>query len=334
MLVLLVGYACCSTGRVQAADPQVVREAVNQSLALLQGCDLDFFRQSGCVACHQQSVTALAVGEARRRGFEFDVARATEQKRIAGISLRTFRERLHERVDHPLISAPSAGFILLGLAAEDYPPDEATDAFVMAMAGRQNADGSWVAFSHRPPLEYSRISATALAIRALQLCGPPGLKKKFAVQIDRGREWLIATQPASNTDDVYRLLGLKWTSSNQSLIDDEVARLRKQQRTDGGWSNLPELDSDAYATGQTLFALHTAGGVPASDPTYQRGVDYLLKTRLADGSWHVKSRSFPFQPYFESGFPHGHDQWISAFATGFATVSLMYTAPVTEPTTK
>jgi hypothetical protein len=29
-----------------------------------------------------------------------------------------------------------------------------------------------------------------------------------------------------------------------------------------------------------------------------------------------------FQPYFESGFPHGHDQWISAAATAWATMAL------------
>jgi hypothetical protein len=36
----------------------------------------------------------------------------------------------------------------------------------------------------------------------------------------------------------------------------------------------------------------------------------------------VKSRSFPFQPYFESGFPYGPDQWISAAGTSWATMAL------------
>jgi hypothetical protein len=76
-----------------------------------------------------------------------------------------------------------------------------------------------------------------------------------------------------------------------------------------------------------MYALHHGGGVAAGEPAYQRGVEYLLKTQLDDGSWHVKSRSFPFQPYFESGFPHGPDQWISASATGFAAAALIDSVP-------
>jgi hypothetical protein len=37
--------------------------------------------------------------------------------------------------------------------------------------------------------------------------------------------------------------------------------------------------------------------------------------------------SLSFQSYFESGFPYGNDQWISATATGFAAVALMYATP-------
>ena len=59
-----------------------------------------------------------------------------------------------------------------------------------------------------------------------------------------------------------------------------------------------------------------------SDPVYARGVQYLLKTQLDDGSWYVRSRSPKFQPYFQSGFPHDHDQWISAAATAYAVMAL------------
>jgi hypothetical protein len=41
-----------------------------------------------------------------------------------------------------------------------------------------------------------------------------------------------------------------------------------------------------------------------------------------NGSWHVHSRAVKFQPYFQSGFPFDHDQWISAVATAWATMAL------------
>ena len=90
------------------------------------------------------------------------------------------------------------------------------------------------------------------------------------------------------------------------------------------------MSSDAFATAQALVALHDGAGMPVNDPVWQRGVQYLLRTQLEDGSWHVKSRAFGFQPYFESGFPHGHDQWISAAATSWATIALVYAAEPKE----
>ena len=85
------------------------------------------------------------------------------------------------------------------------------------------------------------------------------------------------------------------------------------------------MASDAFATGQSLVALHRAGGLPTTDPAYQRGVQYLLKTWEPEGTWYVQSRSFPFQKQFESGFPYGKDQWISAAATSWAVMALALT---------
>jgi hypothetical protein len=49
---------------------------------------------------------------------------------------------------------------------------------------------------------------------------------------------------------------------------------------------------------------------------------------MQDGSWFVRSRTFPFQPYRESGFPHGKDQFISAAGTSWAVLALSQVTPV------
>ena len=85
------------------------------------------------------------------------------------------------------------------------------------------------------------------------------------------------------------------------------------------------MASDAYATGEALFALGSAGRMAASDPVFRNGVDYLLGTQASDGSWHVKSRSIWLQPYLESGFPYGQDQFISTAGTAWATLALTVT---------
>jgi squalene cyclase len=84
---------------------------------------------------------------------------------------------------------------------------------------------------------------------------------------------------------------------------------------------LPQLPSDAYATGITLYALFQAG-VSTKSEVYRKGVAFLLRTQYEDGSWFVKTRSFPTQPHFESGYPFGYNQWISAAGACWATLAI------------
>ena len=44
------------------------------------------------------------------------------------------------------------------------------------------------------------------------------------------------------------------------------------------------MESDAYATGSALAALHEAGGMATTSAEYQRGLRWLLAHQLADGS--------------------------------------------------
>src|SRR5438045_6993557 len=116
----------------------------------------------------------------------------------------------------------------------------------------------------------------------------------------------MAKTPAKDNEDrVFRLLGLKVAEAPEIEIGAATKELLSKQRDDGGWAQLdsgePERAtvSDAYAAGSALVALHEAGGLPISDAAYKRGLQYLLTTQLDDGSWHIVSRSKPFQPYSE-----------------------------------
>src|SRR2546430_13405121 len=50
--------------------------------------------------------------------------------------------------------------------------------------------------------------------------------------------------------------GLAWAKAD---VQDAVRDLLAAQRPNGGWAGLATLDPDAYATGQSLFALQEAG---------------------------------------------------------------------------
>jgi len=113
----------------------------------------------------------------------------------------------------------------------------------------------------------------------------------------------------------------------KEAIASAAKALVEQQRSDDGWAGNRYLASDAYSTAEAVYALGQLGPAGTGDAG-RRGAEFLLKTQQPDGSWHVKSRAVKFQPYFQSGFPYDHDQWISATATALATMALGNTLPL------
>jgi squalene cyclase len=212
------------------------------------------------------------------------------------------------------------------MAAENYPADAATDAMAQFVKSRQAPDGRWIIFAHRPPLESSDFQVTANSMRAIQIYAPKTQRAEYDKAIQLAAGSLMKSQPATTEDRAHPLLGLGWAGANRETIRKAARELIAKQRPDGGWAQIPSLSSDAYATGQALVALKESGALPTTDSAYKRGMQFLLQTQLEDGSWYVKSRAVPLQPFFESDFPHGHDQWISATATNWAARALALAA--------
>ncbi len=316
-----------SSGRKN--DPAAVRKSIEKSLPLLESIRLPFIEKTGCVSCHHNSLPAMAAALARQRGFKLSERTSLEEsEQIFGI-WNTGREKLLQG-DGFGGAQVTASYVFLGLGANKQPPNKTTDAVVYYLIGRQIADGRWSGIMNRPPLGGSDIAVTALSLRALQVYAPKGLGQEVNTRVQRARQWLAVASPRNNEDQTFQLLGLAWANADKQTLKKMAQVLLARQRKDGGWGQLPTLESDAYATGQALVALHQAGGLPVNHRAYQRGVNYLLANQAADGSWAVRSRSFPFQKYFESGFPYGHNQWISAAASSWATMALILTveAPV------
>ena len=120
-----------------------------------------------------------------------------------------------------------------------------------------------------------------------------------------------------------QLLGLTWAGASRTRISALSAALARDQQPDGGWAQIPGRSSDAYATGAVLFTLQQIGALRAGDQVFRNGIEFLLKTQRPDGSWHQSTRRRgPGLPYFETGFPHGEDQFISYAGTAWATIAL------------
>jgi ankyrin repeat protein len=309
--------------------------AVQRSIPLLQRADANFVPKAGCISCHNDSLEAMAVGLARTKGFRVDEQIAAQQVKANIANLERQRDRLHqgmfvsvEDVFGPFVLS----YILVGLDAEHHKPDLNTDAVAMYLKMHQWADGHWEygAADIRPPLCADYIGQTALAMRALQLYSPKTDRAVYDKSIQLAAAWLAKAQSKTTEDRGWRLIALAWAEKDKEATQKAMRELLAVQRSDGGWSDIPSMSSTAYATGKALVALQTAG-LPASDPAYQRGVQFLLNTQQDDGSWYVKTRALAFQPYFDAGFPYAFDQWISAAGSSWATMALTLASPARKP---
>jgi hypothetical protein len=305
------------------------RAAVEQSVALLEANGPKFFPKAGCISCHNVSIPMIALHEAVRHGFSGDGAINQMAKQTVAQVAPAQDNLLSGYCTIPGI-ATTASYALISLHAAGRPPDLLTDSVVRCLLIEQFPDGRWSdGGGERPPLSpESGIPGTALSARAVQLYTPPAFAARTNRAVTDAQSYLLTAQPRTGDDHSFRLLGLYWTGAKPSKVDGAARDLITQQRANGGWAQTPEMDPDAYATGQALAAIAMARPELVNSDAYRRGVDYLMRTREADGSWHVRSRAFGFQPYFESGFPHGKDQWISMAGTAWAAMALLPTMPV------
>jgi N-acyl-D-amino-acid deacylase len=312
--------AVAALRKAGASNAASVKASVEKAIGLLQASSVQFNKVSGCYSCHHQSLPQMALGVARARGIAVDETAARQQVDATVRVLNSVYEKAldnRDRIPDPPISV---SYALIGLAAEHYEADRITDAMTRVLGAWQSEEGAFHPLpAMRPPIESSSFAGTALSLRAMQLYGT-----QQDDRIERASRWLRDATPRTTEDRAMQLLGLAWTHVPADVIRRSADVLVAMQQQDGGWAQLSGLETDAYATGQALVALQTAG-IAVSSPAYQRGVAYLLRTQHADGSWLVRSRTYPVQPYRESGFPHGKDQWISAAGTSWAAMALALT---------
>lgn len=308
-----------------------IRASIQDSIPLLQRADFNFVNKSGCISCHNDSLTAMTVSLARSKGFTVDEKIAATQLKANAEALQKLRDRLYQGLMLPVgdnFSESVLGYMLMAMNAEGYKPDLNTDAAVIEIASRQQPDGHWYYQNadQRPPVCLDHIGLTVKSMHSLQMYAPKANAAEYRVAITKAADWLAKEPSYNNEDRTWRVTGLAWAGTHKDALEIAVKELLAVQKADGSWSDIPAMGSTAYATGKSLVALHIAG-MPVSDPVYKRGVTWLLANQQQDGSWYVPTRALAFQPWFDSGFPHAHDQWISAAGSNWAAMALAYAVP-------
>jgi N-acyl-D-amino-acid deacylase len=306
------------------ADPRV---SLTRSVTRLLDVAPKFREQATCISCHHNALPALTAATAKKKGIAIDEGRA--RKNVDDILAFFTTSAPRMMLGDPAVGgeALTAGYSEMALVASGHPLDRVTATMTHWILARQMPDGRWLGNGlNRPPSEYSSISHTAIAAGGLVSYPLPGRKKEIEESLRRARQWLLAQEPKSAEEHGMRLMGLVWTGAPRARVAAAIKAIRDRQEASGGWSQFSRTDPDAYATGLSLYALHVAG-VPATDASYRKGVAFLLGSQYQDGPWLVRTHSFPVQRYFESGFPFGRNQWISAAGTSWASLAIAQTLP-------
>jgi len=312
-----------------AVNTGTLRAAIEKSLPLLTaGARGSMEKRERCFTCHNQGLPIMALAAAQSRGFKIDAEELRKQVKFTADFLEKNRTNYLAGKGQGG-QADTAGYALWALENGGWKSDATTAAVSEYLLHWQKDLDHWKPQSRRPPTEQSLFTSTHVALRGLKTFGTPEQRERIDRRFEQVRAWLLKIKAEDTEDRVFRLRALHLAGAPEAEVRKAAKELLDTQRADGGWEQLAGMETDSYATSTALVALHQAGGLATMDEAYRKGLRYLLGKQLADGSWFVTSRSKPIQAYFESGYPHGTNQFISISAASWATTALALALPKT-----
>lgn len=141
-----------------------------------------------------------------------------------------------------------------------------------------------------PPIQDADDVVTMLSMLALSRGSPSPLEQRTArTSQDRALAWLKESTSEQNHFSTALGVVISRKFGMADRLNGLTTILIREQREDGGWSQVTGNPSDALATGQALYALADAG-IDPKHAAIERGRAFLDRTQRDDGSWQVLSR--------------------------------------------
>jgi hypothetical protein len=290
-----------------AATTQQIQQTVGRAIRYLQAESAAWLQTRKCAACHHAPMPLWALGEAERQGYAIDkkfVADTIESllgSRDKLMASKVFPNPADPPDPRPQGRGLNMGLPFLAVAAQSLPSlkeghKQSLKLIAEEIVKKQQPDGSWEFFAtlRRPPINESQTTDAGWIIMALQGEPGPDATESRRPALTKAVAWFDAAKPSAlHQEKVLKVLVALRSARPRTTIQPTIDELLGLQRADGGWSQtVPELKSDAFATGQTLYVLALAG-YTAEQPQIRRAIDFLVATQKPDGSWPMTSRSTP-----------------------------------------
>ena len=238
-----------------------VKATINRGLSFLAKDSLAWRESKKCYECHHAPFTIWALNEGKKQGYAVDEeVLADTTSWVVGkdylAQLLTERPAQKEMVfnEAPLLLA-------LGIeAGNTNATQDGLKKLLASIVNDQGDDGSWKRVNEARPILSSPDTLTTLALLALSAPNAPDMGKEGKPAQERGLQWLQTAKPDDELQPTaLRLILWRRLGRPASEWKPLVQQLRSAQNEDGGWSQIKLATSDAYATGQALYALAEAG---------------------------------------------------------------------------
>lgn len=306
MFGLTLSLAALTTGadvKSASADiptPPHVRATIERSLDFLEKAGVAWLDKRNCIACHHGAWMVWSFNEARRSGIKVDA------DKLSSLTDRVVKMYMSEKAEHEKKKNGwvESTYMLMSQYDGDRKAEWRQTALSLISIG-QREDGSWKYAGQGLDLPDAEAdeATTIWAVLAL----PEGSKAQ-AVARQRALDFLNKAKPGVGFDAHALRLAVEARFGDvkkAAVLKDE---LLNRQNADGGWNwSKKKPASDAFATGESLYALSLAG-VKGDAPAVQKAWKYLVTTQRPDGSWQSGTRK-------PSGGSDISTYWASAWAT-------------------
>ncbi|MBL9115390.1 MAG: hypothetical protein JNJ83_10330 [Verrucomicrobiaceae bacterium] len=304
------------------ADEVMLRNAVSKGLSYLAKEGEVWMEERECISCHHLPELIWSHREARARGFSLNETKFNEWLAWA-----------NERANQKQHGLEQASMMLLAM------PDKAAPDHIERILSEQKNDGSW-----KPGGQYLSMqkrgeadaNANAIRLHLLALGAARTSSSDVDVVTSKAKKQLTqASTPTATESQVFRLQFARLAGDKKDDVALTTALIR-QQRGDGGWSSvIGENMSDALATGQVIWALHTSQDAKVRNAV-TKAVAWLLRTQRPDGSWEMDyahiSKIDRSAPEKSKSIKEVNDIYVY-WGTGWATIGLLQGLPLAQPMT-
>ena len=300
-----VNSASADEPRTQSAALNLrVQQSVDRATKYLQKECSTWWSTRACYTCHHMAMPLLAFAEADLNGYATDRKFTSDMvEAVIGspqklISSKLFDDPNGPQDTRPLAKGVRVGAAFIAVAARAMPsvtPAQIQSLHYIAdhIEKKQRADGGWEFFLSRPPINENETTEAAWLIMALQGETKSDASDAHRAALAKALAWYDQAKLGDDLGDkVLKILVALRGGKSRAELQPAIDELFRLQQPDGGWSQLPDGKSDAFATGESLYVL-TMAGYTVTKPEIKRSIEFLLTTQKPDGSWTMSSRSSP-----------------------------------------